>query len=64
MSGVKRVHPASGPVLATVTVPGSKSIANRVLAITALADGPSRITGLPDGDDTLAMARGLGGLGG
>ena len=40
---------------AVVTVPGSKSIANRALICAALARGPSIIKGLPDGDDTQAM---------
>jgi len=36
---------------ATLTVPGSKYIANRVLMLTALAQGTSRIRNLPDNDD-------------
>ena len=49
------VRTLTGPVDATVPVPGSKSIANRVLIIAALAEGTSRLSNLPDGDDTLAM---------
>lgn len=60
---MRRLHAAGRPVDGTVTVPGSKSIANRALAIAALADGESRLTGLPDGDDTTAMVRALDGLG-
>ena len=37
-------------------VPGSKSVANRALVCAALAAGDSRLRGLPDGDDTVAMA--------
>lgn len=47
----------------TVHVPGSKSLANRALVCAALADGPSRLTNLPDGDDTTAMLACLGVLG-
>ena len=36
-----------GPLDAVVTVPGSKSIANRALVCAALADGDSRLRGMP-----------------
>ena len=49
------VRPFDGPVDARVPVPGSKSIANRVLVSAALAEGTSRLSNLPDGDDTIAM---------
>jgi 3-phosphoshikimate 1-carboxyvinyltransferase len=48
---------------AVVTVPGSKSIANRALVCAALADGDSRLLGVPGGDDTAAMVGCLRGLG-
>jgi 3-phosphoshikimate 1-carboxyvinyltransferase len=48
---------------AVVTVPGSKSIANRALVCAALARGSSTISGLPDGDDTQAMLQSLERLG-
>lgn len=54
---------ASGPVGATIPVPGSKSVANRALVCAALADGESRLTGVPTGDDTEAMVDGLRRLG-
>ena len=44
---------AGGPLRATVTVPGSKSLTNRELILAALADGPSRLVGA-------AALRGLG----
>lgn len=47
-----RLRPPDGPLDATVTVPGSKSVANRALVCAALADGASTLTGLPSGDDT------------
>jgi 3-phosphoshikimate 1-carboxyvinyltransferase len=57
------VPTASGPVDAVVTVPGSKSIANRALVCAALAEGESRILGCAPGDDTVAMLGGLATLG-
>lgn len=44
-----------GPVQARITLPGSKSIALRQLAIAALTDGETRIQGIPPCDDTEAM---------
>lgn len=55
MTSVRRSRVVAGPVDATIAVPGSKSIANRVLAAAALADGRSVIDNVPDGDDTVAM---------
>jgi 3-phosphoshikimate 1-carboxyvinyltransferase len=52
---VYRVAPISAPLDAVVSVPGSKSIANRALVCAALADGESTLVGVPDGDDTEAM---------
>lgn len=60
---VFRLPVAVGPVHATVAVPGSKSLANRILVCAALADGRSRLRNLPDGDDTEAMLDGLARLG-
>lgn len=48
---------------ATVAVPGSKSIANRALICAALADGPSTLRNVPDGDDTAAMIAAMRTLG-
>lgn len=47
----------------TVSVPGSKSIANRALLCAALAGEGSTVTNVPDGDDSVAMVRGLRALG-
>lgn len=47
----------TGPVV--VSVPGSKSVANRALVCAALADGESRISGLPEGDDTAVIVDAL-----
>jgi 3-phosphoshikimate 1-carboxyvinyltransferase len=48
---------------ATVRVPGSKSLTNRAFVCSALADGPSRLVGWLESDDTLAMTDGLARLG-
>lgn len=48
---------------AVVSVPGSKSIANRALVCAALAEGTSTLVNLPDGDDTEAMLDCLARLG-
>ncbi len=55
--------PASGPVHASLNVPGSKSASNRALILAALAEGPSRIAGLLDARDTRLMIQGLQQLG-
>jgi 3-phosphoshikimate 1-carboxyvinyltransferase len=54
---------ASGPLDATVEVPGSKSLMNRYLVLAALADSPSRLRGALRSRDTLLMAAGLRALG-
>ena len=51
------------PVDATVRVPGSKSLTNRLLVLAALADGPSRVGAPLRSRDTLLMASALCALG-
>jgi 3-phosphoshikimate 1-carboxyvinyltransferase len=46
-----------------VRPPGSKSITNRALIVSALAEGPSRLTGALDSDDTRVMVESLRRLG-
>jgi 3-phosphoshikimate 1-carboxyvinyltransferase len=58
-----RIEPLLRTIDAVVTVPGSKSIANRALICAALAGGVSTFRNLPDGDDTEAMLACLGLLG-
>ena len=58
-----RLRAATAPVCGEVVVPGSKSIANRALVAAALAHGDSRLTNVPDGDDTTAMLHCLADLG-
>ena len=60
--GSEIVQPATR-ITGTVRVPGDKSIAHRALILGALADGDSRISGLPQGEDvraTIACLRSLG----
>ncbi len=63
-----RPHPwtaptATGPVTATVRLPGSKSMTARALVLSALADGPSTIDRPLRARDTTLMAAGLRALG-
>ncbi|MGI9052075.1 MAG: 3-phosphoshikimate 1-carboxyvinyltransferase, partial [Ilumatobacteraceae bacterium] len=57
---MRTLRTAVRPLDAVVTVPGSKSIANRALVCAALADGESQLRGVPDGDDTASMIECLG----
>ena len=54
---------ATGPVRATVALPGSKSLTNRALVLAAVADGPSTVRGALRSRDTELMAAALGALG-
>jgi 3-phosphoshikimate 1-carboxyvinyltransferase len=54
---------ASGPIDATVRLPGSKSYTNRALVVAALAIGESRIERALFSDDTRYMAKALRALG-
>ena len=54
---------ATGPVDATVTVPGSKSVTNRALILAAQATGPSSIAAPLQSRDTDLMAAALSALG-
>lgn len=58
-----RLIPTSGPVEASVRLPGSKSITNRALLLAALADGESRLTAPLHSEDTFYMASALRELG-
>jgi 3-phosphoshikimate 1-carboxyvinyltransferase len=50
-----RVRPPPGPVSATLSPPGSKSLTNRALVLAALARGTSTLRGCLDSEDTRAM---------
>jgi 3-phosphoshikimate 1-carboxyvinyltransferase len=54
---------ARGPVDATVTLPGSKSLTNRALLLAAIADGPSVVRRALRSRDSLLMAGALTALG-
>lgn len=54
---------AARPVDGHVVVPGSKSASARALVLAALAEGPSRLTGLLDSRDTSLMKNALRALG-
>ena len=45
------LQPNPGPIDAVVSVPGSKSVANRALVCAMLSREASRISGIPTGDD-------------
>ena len=61
--GPWRAPVAAGPLHATVTVPGSKSLTNRELVLAALADGPSRLLAPLHSDDSARMIEALRALG-
>ncbi|MER7606005.1 3-phosphoshikimate 1-carboxyvinyltransferase [Nocardioides sp. NPDC127503] len=54
---------ARGPVTATVSLPGSKSLTNRALVLAAIADGPGVVRRALRSRDTLLMAAALTSLG-
>lgn len=54
---------ADGPLDARCPLPGSKSETNRALVLAALADAPSRLTGLLDARDATLMRDALTALG-
>jgi len=54
-----RVRPPPGPVSASLSPPGSKSLTNRALILAALAAGRSTLRGCLDSEDTRAMLAAL-----
>ena len=54
---------ANRPVRATLPVPGSKSLTNRLLIVAAIAEGPSRLVAPLQARDTRLMAGALRALG-
>ncbi len=52
-----------GPLTGEIAVPGSKSITNRALLLAALAEGPSRLVGALESDDTRVMREALRAMG-
>lgn len=57
------VQTVSQPIRGTIRPPGSKSLTNRALVISALAAGTSRLSGALDSQDTRVMIDSLGRLG-
>lgn len=57
------IKPLTNPVEASVKVPGSKSYTNRALAVAALAEGNSHLSGALFSDDTKYMAAALNAVG-
>ena len=57
------IVPLEKPVLAEITVPGSKSITNRALILAALAQGETTLRGALWSEDTQVMVEGLRALG-
>src|SRR3989304_1037312 len=57
------IQPISHPLSASVRVPGSKSLTNRALMVSALAHGRTRLTNALLSDDTLYFAESLRRLG-
>src|SRR3954462_1866536 len=55
--------PAARRAAGSVRLPGSKSISNRLLLLSALARGTTELVGLLDADDTRVMAAALTRLG-
>lgn len=53
------MRPPPGPVSATVSPPGSKSLTNRALILAALASGRSTLRGCLDSEDTRVMLTAL-----
>jgi len=57
------IVPTKGPVVARVSIPGSKSITNRALVLAALANGETVLTGALWSEDTQVMVECLRELG-
>jgi 3-phosphoshikimate 1-carboxyvinyltransferase len=57
------LQPISKPFTATITPPGSKSLSNRALVLSALSDGACELSNVLFADDTDVMLDGLARLG-
>lgn len=63
MSDVAKIIPPESPINSSVTVPGSKSYANRALIIASLTKNSVTLHNLTSFDDTIAMINSLKDLG-
>jgi 3-phosphoshikimate 1-carboxyvinyltransferase len=57
------ITPFEAPIDAVVSVPGSKSLTNRALVVSSLAEGKSRLSNVLHSDDTRYMMSHLRTLG-
>ena len=53
-ASVLKLHPIRG-VSGTVTLPGSKSLSNRMLLLSAIAEGETELANVLDSDDVAVM---------
>lgn len=63
MKNSQLMMPVTGPVSGSCRPPGSKSITNRALILSALAKGTSKLSGVLDSVDTAVMLESLNRLG-
>ncbi|MCH8884888.1 MAG: 3-phosphoshikimate 1-carboxyvinyltransferase, partial [SAR324 cluster bacterium] len=61
-ASVLKLHPIRG-VSGTVTLPGSKSLSNRMLLLSAIAEGETELANVLDSDDVAVMVTALRQLG-
>jgi 3-phosphoshikimate 1-carboxyvinyltransferase len=57
------VHPATRPLVGSVTVPSDKSIGHRALLLGALCEGDTHIAGFSHGEDNVSTANALRAMG-
>ena len=60
---MKRIEPINRPLHGVIAVPGDKSIAHRAVIFGSIAEGPSRILNLSDGEDNSRTVRAFRQLG-
>lgn len=57
MSNLTTISPLSGPLVGSIEVPGDKSISHRAVLFSAMAEGPSRLSGVLDSEDVRSSVR-------
>ena len=63
MTATREIQPVAHPIVGSIRPPGSKSLTNRALVVSALACGTSTLTGVLDSRDTQVMIDSLEKLG-
>ena len=63
MNDLLPIETVTGPIAATVDLPGSKSLTNRALVLGALGDGETHLEGALESDDTRVLVDSLERLG-